>query len=491
MRRFTFLIRALGSVCALALVTAPRPAAAQTATGKVSITTTSPEARELYLKGRDLAEKLRATDARQFYLQAVAKDNRFALGHVGLANTSGTTKEFIDAVTRAASLAGAVSEGERRMILGLEAAMKGDPAGVLMHYTELVRLVPEDERAHTLLGNTYFGRQDYEAAIKHFVKATAINPSFSQPYNQLGYAYRFLDRLEDAEIAFKKYIELIPSDPNPHDSYAELLMKMGRFDESIKAYERALSLDPQFVASHVGIGNVHLSAGRIEAARAAFGRIAAVARNTGERRQAHFWTAATYVHAGATDRALAELRAGYALAEAEHDAGSMSADLTQMGDVLREAGRLDEALAGYVEAVSVIEKADVPVEVKQATRRNHVFEEGRVAIARKDVATAKGKAAEYAKLVAPRKAPFELRQQRELQGLIALAEGRGADAAQEFAAANQQDPRILYLTALAWRAAGNPAKATSFASRAAAFNGLAFNYAYVKRQAEKSRTGTE
>ena len=62
---------------------------------------------------------------------------------VGLANTSGTTKEFIDAATRAAALAGQVSEGERHMVLGLEAAMKGNPAGVLSHYTELVQPVPE------------------------------------------------------------------------------------------------------------------------------------------------------------------------------------------------------------------------------------------------------------------------------------------------------------------------------------------------------------
>ena len=59
------------------------------ASGKIPITTSSEEARALYLKGRDLAEKLRATDARRFYEQAVAKDKNFALGlrrpgeHVG------------------------------------------------------------------------------------------------------------------------------------------------------------------------------------------------------------------------------------------------------------------------------------------------------------------------------------------------------------------------------------------------------------------------
>jgi tetratricopeptide (TPR) repeat protein len=363
---------------------------------------------------------------------------------------------------------------------------------VLTHSSELVRLFPNDERAHTLLGNTYFGRQDYDAAVKHFVKATTINPSFSQPYNQLGYAYRFLDKFGEAETAFKKYIELIPNDPNPHDSYAELLMKMGRFDESIKAYEKALALDPNFVASYIGIGSSHLSAGRTDQARAAFARIAAVARNTGERRTARFWAAAAHVHDGATDKALEELRAGYALAEAETDLASMAGDLNQMGDVLREAGRLDEASAKYAESVATMNKAQVPEEVKVATRRNHEFEEGRVAIAKGDIAAAKARLTEYARQVAVKKAPFEIRQQHELAGLIALAEKRASAAVQELAQANQQDPRILYLTALAWRAAGDTQKAAAFAGKAAKFNGIAFNYGFVKGKAGKmSGTSTE
>jgi tetratricopeptide (TPR) repeat protein len=475
-------------VCALVIgfaVGSYSTSAQTTASGKIPVTTSSDEARKLYLEGRDLAEKLRATDARRLYEQAVAKDSNFALGYLGLANTSGTTKEFIDATTRAAALAGQVSEGERHMILGLEATMKGDPAGVLTHYTDLVRLFPNDERAHNLLGALYFGRQDYETAVKHFLKATAINPSFSPPYNLLGYAYRSLEKFNEAESTFKKYTELIPDDPNPYDSYAELLMKVGRFDESIKAYEKALSLDPNFVASYVGIGSNHLSMGHPEQGRTAFAKIAAVARNTGERRLARFWTAASYVHEGATDKAIDELKAEYKLAEADQDAASMSGDLTQMGDVLREAVRPDEALTKYTEAVTIIDKAQVPNEVKEATRRNHVFEEGRVAIARNDVATAKTKAAEYERQVAMKKVPFELRQQHELAGLIALAEKRGADAVAAFTRANQQDPRILYLTALAWRQSGDAAKAATFAVKAAKFNGLSFNYAYVRSKALK------
>jgi Tfp pilus assembly protein PilF len=57
---------------------------------KVPITSSSDEARRIYVEGRDLLERLRATDARRLFEQAIAKDENFALAYVGLANTAGT-----------------------------------------------------------------------------------------------------------------------------------------------------------------------------------------------------------------------------------------------------------------------------------------------------------------------------------------------------------------------------------------------------------------
>ena len=225
--------------------------------------------------------------------------------------------------------------------------------------------------------------------------------------------------------------------------------------------------------------------GKTDQARATFAKLQTVARNTGERRLSRFWTAAAYVHDGATDKAIDELKEGYVLAEAEHDAGTMSGDLVQMGDVFREAGRLDEALAKYAEAVKVIDASQVPEEFKAAARRNHVFEQARVAAERKDLATAKAKAVEYEKLVAPRHAPFEIRQQHELAGLVALAEKRFTTALAEFGQANQRDPRVLRLVAVAAEGVGDSARASAFATKAAQFNEISFNFAYVKNKARR------
>jgi tetratricopeptide (TPR) repeat protein len=457
----------------------PAPAA-----GKIPITTSSEEARQLYLKGRDLAEKLRFTDSRKLFEAAAAKDASFALAQVGLANTSGTAKEFFEAVGKAVALTGKVSEPERLIVQGLEAGAKGEVVRQKECYTKLTAAYPSDARGFNLLGGHYFGQQDYPAAIAAYTRATVIDPSFSQPYNQLGYAYRFTEKYPEAEQAFKKYIELIPGDPNPYDSYAELLMKTGRFEESIKNYEKALSLDPNFVASYIGIGNNQMFMGRGADARKTFARLTAVARNDGEKRQALFWTAVSYVHEGSTDLALAEVQKEAAIAEALKDGASLSADLNLMGNILLEAGQPDAALAKFAQQADVIAKADVPPEVKEAARRNALFSEGRVALAKKDIATAKAKATAYGTQVAIKKVPFEVRLHHELLGQIALEEKNPATAVAELEQANQQDPRVLYLLAVALQAKGESVKARAIGAKAADFNGLAANYAYVRTKAK-------
>jgi tetratricopeptide (TPR) repeat protein len=474
----------------LALSVCANAAAPAKDADKVPITTSSEEARQLYLKGRDLVEKLRATDARRFYVEAMTKDPGFALAQLGLAASAGTAKEFFDAEKAATAMAPKVSEGERLTILGFDAGVKGEFASQKDLYAKLIAAFPNDERAQNLMAGALFGQQDYAGAIEHYKKAVAINPSFSQPYNQMGYAYRFLGDYAEAEQAFKKYIELIPDDPNPYDSYAELLMKTGRYDESIKSYEKALSVDKSFVASFIGIANNQMFAGRGEEARKTLARLETSARHNGERRQAHLWTAMSYVHEGKTEQALAEIQTMRALAETDHDFAAVSGDDNQAGEILLETGDLDKAAARFRETVEVIERADVPAEVKDAAKRNALWDEARVLIARGDLAAAAAKAEEYTRRVAAKQNPFEMRQDHELKGRLALARKNHKAAVAELTQANQQDPRVLYLLALAQQGSGDKAAARATAARAADFNGLSLNYGYIRSKAKELLTRT-
>jgi tetratricopeptide (TPR) repeat protein len=483
----------IAALCALALCGLsgePGAATKKQKADKIPVTTSSDKARQLYLEGRDLFEKLRATDAHKVYLQAVAADPNFAMAHLGLANTSGSAKEFFEELGRAVALADRVSRGERLLILGQDAGARGDPARQRQLYMELTRAYPNDERGHNQLGIHYFGVQDWAQAVKSFERALAINPNFSQPYNQMGYGYRFLEKYDKAERAFKKYIQLIPDDPNPYDSYAELLMKMGRFKESIQNYEKALSIDPNFVASYVGIGNNQMFMGRGDDARKTFVKLSQVARTDGEKRQALFWTSNSYLHEGSTTKALAEVDKMMAIASNGKDYAAAAGDHNLAANILLEAGKPDAAAARFAKQLETLARSNSPAEVVDQARRNALYDAARVALARNDLATARAKAREYASKVSAKKVPFEVRQTHELAGTIALAERKYAVAATELQKANDQDPRVLFHLALALEGKGERAQAKKMFEKAGHFNALAGNYAYVRRKAQQKLVGT-
>ena len=266
--------------------------------GKIAITTSSVEARQLYLKGRAMGENLRAHDSREILKQAAAKDPQFALAHYSLALNSPTAKEFFEHLKQAVSLSAKASEGERLMILGLQAGANADTKTQRDYYEKLAAAYPGDERAHFLLGGAYFGQQDYPRAIAEYHKSVELAPDYAPAYNLLGYAHRQAGESGEAEQAFKKYIELIPNDPNPYDSYAELLLKMGRFDESIAQYQKALAVDSNFINSHQGIAAALMYKGNPDQASAELQKLTDKARSDAERRTALFAQTVIDVDAG-------------------------------------------------------------------------------------------------------------------------------------------------------------------------------------------------
>src|SRR6266513_1652358 len=321
--------------------------------GKISITTSSEEARKEYLAGRDLQEKLRITDSIAHFDKALSLDPNFALAELNRANVSPTAKEFFDHLKKAVSLADKASDGERMLIQANEAGANGNPTKQKEILDKLVATYPNDERAHFNIGGYYFGQQDFAQAINHYKKATEIAPDFSTAFNILGYAYRQNEDYANAENAFKKYIELIPNDPNPYDSYAELLLKMGRFDEAIAQYNKALAVDSNFVNSHFGIAAALTYQGKLSDAKAELQKITQKARSDGERRTALFGQTIVAVDGGKFDEALAEVDKQYALGEKSNDVPAMAGDLQLRGNILLEMGRYDEAKRAHEQGLKL------------------------------------------------------------------------------------------------------------------------------------------
>ena len=455
-------------------------------TTKIPLTTCSEQARDAFLKGRWLLDNLRMTDAHSYFTVAVEADPHFALAHLRFANTAPTNQEFFEAFRRAIDMSVDASEGEKLVIAAFEAGVAGEPETQRSKLEALVALFPDDERAHNLLGNfLFFNQQNYERAISSYRTAIGINPKFATPYNNLGYALRNVDDYAGAEKAFQRYTELIPDQPNPYDSYAELLMKIGRYDESIASYREALAIDPNFVASYIGIGTNQMFMGQLEDARSTFSKVEENARNSGERRQARIWTAASYLHQGDLESAFDEALKLYDIAAETDDRSAMAGDLNLMGNILLRGGRGEEAAEKYQAQLEMMRSSDATEEIKEATVRNQKYDLARIALWQADLDVANELADAYRDEVAAHNVRFETQRTHELDGMIALAEGRMDAAMIHLEKANQQDPQIWLLKARTYAAMGDVESARVACEHVVDFNQLNFNLAYVRNTARE------
>jgi tetratricopeptide (TPR) repeat protein len=455
--------------------------------GKIPVTTASEEARKEFLQGRDLQEKLLIQDSIQHFDKALSLDPNFALAELNRANVSPTGKEFFDHLKKAVSLSDKASNGERLLILGNEAGANGNAAKQKEYLDQLVAAYPNDERAHFNLGGYYFGQQDMPQAIEHYKKATELNPTYSTAFNILGYAYRQNADYANSEQAFKKYIELIPNDPNPYDSYAELLLKMGRFDEAITQYQKALAIDSNFINSHQGIAAALMYQGKPDEAAAELQKITDKARSDAERRTALFALTVVEVDSGKMDKALAEVDKQYSLGEKTNDIPAMTGDLQLKGNIMLEMGKPDEAKALFERGLKMTEDSNLSQEIKDNAKLFSHFNLTRVALAKKDLTTAKAEAEMFRKGTENKKNPFQTKQVHELLGMIALEAKDYDNAVAELQQANQQNPYDLYRLCQAYQGKGDMGKAKEFCTKAANFNSLPqLNLAFVRTRAAKA-----
>jgi tetratricopeptide (TPR) repeat protein len=449
--------------------------------GKLPITTRSREARQEFVEGRDLSEKLLLQESLTHFQKAVALDPDFASAELALATNAVTTKDFFDHLSRAVHLAEKTSEGEKLLILANEAGANGEVVKQKGYLEKLVAAYPNDERAQFNLGAYYFAQQELDPAIEHFRKATEIAPGYSQTYNMLGYAYRQQENYENAERAFRKYIELIPNDPNPYDSYAELLLKMGRFEDSQVQYRKALSVDAHFVPSHFGLSAALLYTGKAQEAQAELQKMAEQARNDGELRTAYFGMAVLAADAAKFDQALQAIDKQYEIARKTNDVVAMAGDLQTKGRILMAIPRFEGAQQEFDRGFQMIESSSQSQGVKNNTKLLYHFNLTELAIETKNFTAAKAKAEEFRQEAEATRNAAQIRLSHELAGRIALGEKDYAKAIAELEQSDHQDPQNLYRLSQAYKGNGDTAKAQDYFAQAAHFNSLPrLAYAFVR-----------
>lgn len=205
--------------------------------------TVNPEAYELFLKGRYCWNQRSPEGMRkgaEFFIQAIRKDQNYALAHAGLASCYTflsvyflPPREFIPkarmAVMKALELDDQLAEAH------------GAYASVLFWYD-----------------------WEFDRAEKEFQRAAELNPNYSEAPQWHAYLCVTQERFDDAFELLRRAELLDPLSVPISASFGELLYFAGRYEESLAQCRKTLQMDATFgkgiyyqVMSWLAVGKIH------------------------------------------------------------------------------------------------------------------------------------------------------------------------------------------------------------------------------------------
>jgi predicted Zn-dependent protease len=335
-------------------------------------------------------------------------------------------------------------------------------------YEELLKELPFDVEAHTLLAQSYDVAFEDEAAAAELKRLLEQEPQNDYLWSYLGETYLRMGDYQQARQALDRYLQLQPRDPYGFTILGQLEQLTGKPDEAAAQFKHALELEAGFVPARLALAQTEAlledwsEAQRLLAALvddsnvvAAYRIDAAFALSGLRRAEGHFASAAELLQRLEPELRKESIREAMALSE--------------RGLAQAELGRYDEAERLINLATS--RSPGVPT--------RYVFARGTLMLMRGDAARARVVASEIRNLPVPGDNPQDAAVVREaalkaatyLEGLADLSAGNAARSADVLARAVAL-PGYQYSIynlglARALLAAGKPAQALKLARAAA------------------------
>ena len=214
------------------------------------------EAYDLYLRGRHLLNKRTADSiakARELFEHAVARDSRFALGYVGMADASILLGEYGVTSTDAASKAAWPQ---------VKAALRIDDKLAEAYISRAMLL------AHF--------EWDWPAAETSYQKGLELNPNNARARHWYALHLAEQGRFDEALVQIDIAKQHDPLAPIIRAAKGKLLFVARRFDEAIEQCRHALDLEANFAPALSVMGQTYASQGKFDDAVAAATRYAEV-----------------------------------------------------------------------------------------------------------------------------------------------------------------------------------------------------------------------
>jgi len=451
---------------------------------EIPITTSSKEALNFFLMGRDKLENFETTAAASLFDKAIQKDPNFAMAYLYRSNSGGGLNIFRQNLNKAVSLLGKVTEGEKLQIQYAQESANGNGLKQKELLDQLLKLFPKDKRVHSTAGVYYYGINDFSNALMHFTKSTELDSKYASSYNMIGYCQSALNNYPEAEKAFQTYIKLIPDKAAAYDSYAELLLNMGKYDESVTQYKKAIEKDPDFSTSLAGLGNNYIFKGDYATARKYYQNYFDKASNINGKLAALYWKSTAFIHEGNIEKAVNTYDEYRALAEKENLITNATRSYVYQGYIYAETGNPAEGIKYFEKSNELLAKSNLPEADKENSLTQSMLWHFYFLTANNELEKATAEAEKCKLKVESRKNPYEETWLNSFSAFYEIKKGN-YDKAIEYLSKKDigNDPWSWYCLAVAYEKKGDKQNASKLYEKIAKWNVNSMDLALVRKRA--------
>lgn len=139
---------------------------------------------------------------------------------------------------------------ERLLDSAQKAFNRGSYEKALAHYSEILKLNPDEVMTHLNMGNVFSAMERYDQAELAYKKSVAINPFYVFGYIGLAKLYITMGQASKASRILREVSEWHPDDPETR-VYLGLAFSLEKEPEKARnEFEKAVSLDPEFALAH-------------------------------------------------------------------------------------------------------------------------------------------------------------------------------------------------------------------------------------------------
>jgi serine/threonine-protein kinase len=222
--------------------------------------TNDPAAYKLYLEGRYHWNKRTGEGMRksiEYFRQAIALDNQYALAYVGIADAYATLGSY------------RIAPPKEVASLAREAA------------AQALNIDPRLAEAHASMGKILTDYDwDWTQAEKEFRLAIELRPNYAYGHHWYSTLLVHLGRFDEAVFEVKRALELDYLSPATSTHVGQVLYRARRYGEAMAILQKTLGLEPNFVAARYYLGLCYVMQRKYDEAIAEFQKARVVVPNS-------------------------------------------------------------------------------------------------------------------------------------------------------------------------------------------------------------------